>query len=189
MDKALLSPHTEVAVGMCVKDRELMRHVIQASGFRFKIEGVDAKMKPGLVGERAGDKVQLCLDVSRLEPGDNFVVILGHLISYEHMGTASLHCLGDCSCSPSFIDAHVPGGKFSVFKAKTFPVTRTNKSATITLARANCSCVLELIIIEHSSSGEFKFKILSLMTASQEGSLRYGHQTGFNVRPMEARLL
>ena len=54
---------------------------------------------------------------------------------------------------------------------------------------ANCSCLLQLTILEKSGSGEHKFKVLSLMVADQEGSLRYGHQTGFNVRPMEARTL
>ena len=39
-----------------------------------------------------------------------------------------------------------------------------------------------------SGSGEHKFKVLTLMTASKEGSLRYGHQAGFNNRPMNARL-
>ncbi len=30
-------------------------------------------------------------------------------------------------------------------------------------------------------------QVLTLMTANKEGSLRYGHQAGFNNRPMEAR--
>ena len=55
-------------------------------------------------------------------------------------------------------------------------------------ARPNCSCVLQLTILERSGSGEHKFKVLSLMTAVKEAGLRYGHQTGFNVRPMGARL-
>jgi len=83
----------------------------------------------------------------------------------------------------------VPGGHFSVFKARTVAV-----HANLTARRgeglaANCSCVVQLTILPQSGSGEHKFKVLSLMTAAAEGSLRYGHQTGFNVRPTEARLL
>ena len=49
-------------------------------------------------------------------------------------------------------------------------------------------CVLQLEILEKTGSGEHKFKIISVMTsASQDGGLRYGYQTGFNVRPTEAR--
>ncbi len=44
-----------------------MRHVVTSKGFGFKVEGVDAKMKPGLVGMNAGDEVQLCVDVSKLK--------------------------------------------------------------------------------------------------------------------------
>ena len=70
--------------------------------------------------------MQLCVDVSRLRHEQPFIVILGHLISYEHMGKARLDCRGGCSCSPQEIDAHVPNGKFSVFKAKTLQVRVTN---------------------------------------------------------------
>jgi hypothetical protein len=50
-------------------------------------------------------------------------------------------------------------------------------------------CVLQLEILEKTGSGEHKFKVISVMTsASQDGGLRYGYQTGFNVRPMSARL-
>ena len=54
--------------------------------------------------------------------------------------------------------------------------------------RAVVHCVLQLEILEKTGSGEHKFKIISVMTsASQDGGLRYGYQTGFNVRPTEAR--
>ena len=56
-------------------------------------------------------------------------------------------------------------------------------------ARSNgpCGCKIEVRILPRTGSGEYKFKVLSLMTAGREGSLRYGHQAGFNNRPTEAR--
>ena len=38
-----------------------------------------------------------------------------------------------------------------------------------------------------ASTDKFKVARLSVMTATKEGSLRYGHQAGFNNRPTEAR--
>ena len=114
---------------------------------------------------------------------------LAHLVylqSYEHMGVARVSCVDGCACESTEVDAHVPGGKFSVFKAKTFHATRR---ALPPSAAAQCGCKVEVTILPRSGSGEHKFKILSLMTATAEGSLRYGHQAGFNVRPMDGRTL
>ena len=154
-----------------------------------QVEGSDAKTKPGLIGSAPGNRVGLCLDVSRLQPAQPFVVILGHLISYEHMGMVRVQCAGDCDCAAETVDAHVEGGKFSVFKAKTFSVKRAAAPRSSPSQRKDCGCVLQLEILATSGSKEHKFKVLSLMTSSsQDGGLRYGHQTGFNVRPMGARL-
>ena len=170
------------------------------------VEGADAKMKPGIVGYKAGDSGQFCLDVERLPLGTPFVFILGHLISYEHMGAARVTCHDACACEAMDVDAHVPGGKFSVFKAKTFAARRVawagaNASSASSRIGAPildpythpsvCGCKIGLTILPRSDqrpfSGEYKFKVLSLMTALREGSLRYGHQAGFNNRPMEPR--
>ena len=116
----LYSRGDQAAIGECAKDRELERKLVAAKGFSYVVEGVDMKMKPGIVGYHAGDWAHFCVDVERLEPGAPFVFILGHLISYEHMGAARVSCVDDCTCDAQEVDAHVPGGKFSVFKAKTF---------------------------------------------------------------------
>lgn len=154
------------------------------------MEGTDAKMKPGIVGKAAGDFAQFCIDVSNLQAGEAFVFIVGHLISYEHMGIAKVECLDECECAPQEVDAHVPGGKFSVFKARTFQAKRrqltTNAESSLP-GWFNCGCKVQLTILPRTGSGEYKFKVLSLMTATKEGSLRYGHQAGFNNRPTEAR--
>jgi len=185
----LISKTEESSVGMCIKGESIMDRVFSTKGFAYKVEGNDAKMKPGLIGTNVGDQVQLCLDVRRLALGQSFVVILGHLISYEHMGAVSVRCLGECGCPPDEVDAHVEGGKFSVFKAKTIALKRVNGTLpAAAAAKPGCNCLLELVILPKSGSGEHKFKVLSLMSAEHEGSLRYGHQTGFNVRPMKARV-
>ena len=57
LGRALLSAMDEAEVGMCVKDREIMAHVSASKGFEFRVEGSDAKMKPGLMGTSPGDQV------------------------------------------------------------------------------------------------------------------------------------
>lgn len=191
LHKPLYSETAEAQVGICVKGEEVKGLVAASSGFAYKVEGTDAKMKPGLIGNKPGDTVSLCVDVSRLARGQAFVAILGHLISYEHMGAVSVECLGDCECKKEEVDAHVEGGKFSVFKARTLTLRRAEAApaaAQLPTPRKECGCALKLEILSKSGSGEHKFKVLSLMTSVREGSLRYGHQTGFNVRPMGARL-
>jgi len=187
--RPIFSESTEAAVGTCVKGEQIAQLVDSARGFAYKVEGSDAKTKPGLIGTKPGDSAGLCLDVSRLQPAQPFVVFLGHLISYEHMGAVSVKCLGDCDCTPETVDAHVEGGKFSVFKARQLDVKRAATPRSSPSKRKDCGCVLQLEILEKTGSGEHKFKVLSLMTSSSEdGGLRYGHQTGFNVRPMGPRL-
>ena len=130
---------------------------------------------------------RFCVDTSRLALSQPFVVIIGHLISYEHMGQVSVQCEGECGCEEGPIDAHVEGGKFSVFKARTLNLRKVKPAAPAAGARPDCGCIVKLTILEKTGSGERKFKVLSLMTAAREGNMRYGHQAGFNNRPTEAR--
>ena len=189
LDPPIYSRGEEAPIGACYKDQELAARIHSASGFRYFVEGrSEAKMKPGVVGWKAGDSVRFCLDVSRLARGADFVFILGHLISYEHMGVATISCHDDCECSPVEVDGHVPGGRFSVFKAKTISARRARHAPALPpQGGAACGCKIGVTILPRTGSGEFKFKVLSLMTAAKEGSLRYGHQAGFNNRPTEAR--
>ena len=183
----LLSPHAEADVGMCAKADELQKYLVSAKGFAYGVEGKDAKMKPGVIGTAAGDEARFCVDTSRLALSQPFVVIIGHLISYEHMGQVSVQCEGECGCEEGPIDAHVEGGKFSVFKARTLNLRKVKPAAPAAGARPDCGCIVKLTILEKTGSGERKFKVLSLMTAAREGNMRYGHQAGFNNRPTEAR--
>ena len=185
---SIFSHGDSAPIGACIKDKALQGDMEPgAVGFKYLVEGSDAKMKPGIVGRTPGDHARFCLDVSRLKPADSFVIIFGHLISYEHMGVGQVSCHNECECGVNDIDAHVPGGKFSVFKAKTIAATRRKTTGEFNPSRQACGCQVQVKILNRTGSGEHKFKILSLMAAQSEGSLRYGHQAGFNNRPTEAR--
>uniref|UniRef100_A0A7S3S018 SGNH hydrolase-type esterase domain-containing protein n=2 Tax=Emiliania huxleyi TaxID=2903 RepID=A0A7S3S018_EMIHU len=183
----LLSPSVEAPVGLCLKGDELTRAMLNSSTFAYRVEGTDAKMKPGIIGTAPGEHAEFCIDVDRLGRGERFTVLLGHLVSYEHMGIARVTCEGECSCPAEEVDAFVKGGQFSVFKAKVLELARARAPAAKPPPRAGCGCQLRLEILPKSGSGEFKFKVLSLMTASKPGQLKFGHQAGFNVRPEEPR--
>eukprot|EP00965_Chrysotila_dentata_P233631 6199704-Pleurochrysis_carterae.AAC.1 len=164
---------------------------------------------------------QALVKARRMHAAISALCRIGILARFSHPHLLRARC-----DSTGQVDAHVPGGKFSVFKAKTLAMKRREKPpATQNTTRPNCGCVLQLNILNQTGSGEHKFKardglsstsiealreselaalnfqhaltfsaesaasqVLTLMTAAQEGSLRYGHQTGFNVRPMSARI-
>ena len=90
---------------------------------------------------------------------------LGYLRSYEHMGRATVHCAGACSCAPSEIDAHVAPAK-DVPRVSVTAVRRIaiRLSAPNASTGASC-CQLRLRIEAGSSSGEHKFKLLALLLA------------------------
>ena len=122
----LLSPHAEADVGMCAKADELQKYLVSAKGFAYGVEGKDAKMKPGVIGTAAGDEARFCVDTSRLALSQPFVVIIGHLISYEHMGVARVSCLAGCTCESTIIDAHRIDRRrnVSIYVEKVLPAIR-----------------------------------------------------------------
>ena len=164
----------EAPVGTCLKDEQL-RDRLQLStsvGFAYTIEGTDAKMKPGIVGRKPGDVARFCLDVSRLPRGEPFVLILGHLISYEHMGIARVTCVDDCACEPVEIDGHVPGGRFSVFKAMMITATRRAErtgSAThsAVTSAADCGCTVEVRIRMRQPSSARRLSAAAIESADE----------------------
>ncbi|EOD08977.1 hypothetical protein EMIHUDRAFT_105705 [Emiliania huxleyi CCMP1516] len=158
-------------VGLCLKGDELTRAMLNSSTFAYRVEGTDAKMKPGIIGTAPGEHAEFCIDVDRLGRGERFTVLLGHLVSYEHMGIARVTCegatpphhlagaaRGECSCPAEEVDAFVKGGQFSVFKAKVLELARARAPAAKPPPRAGCGCQLRLEILPKSGSGEFKFK-------------------------------
>ena len=85
---------------------------------------------------------------------------LVHLVSYEHMGAAVVRCIGGCSCDDQVIDAHLRdasnGGRASIFQ-------RFDFQATITTF-----CSLEVRVLNWTSSGEHKFKIVRVIAVTRK---------------------
>ena len=80
---------------------------------------------------------------------------LVHLVSYEHMGMAAVRCVAGCECEPQVIDAHQRDGRrASVFVPHEFNATMTS------------SCSLEVRVLERTSSGEHKFKLVEAIVGA-----------------------
>ena len=73
-----------------------------------------------------------------------------HLTSYEHMGIATLRCVGRCACVTQRIDAHKTDAhrNVSVFLQHSFM-----------LFGATADCALQIQIPPETSSGGHKFKV------------------------------
>ena len=120
----LLSPHAEADVGMCAKAYELQVPGL-GQGLVYGVEGADAKMKPGVIGKAAGDEARF-VDTSRSRSRSLSSSSAPDL--YEHMGQVFVQCEGECG-EEGPIDAHVEGGKFSVFKARTLNLRKVKPAA------------------------------------------------------------
>ena len=80
------------------------------------------------------------------------VVRIEHLVSYEHMGIATVRCVGRCACDVQRIDAHRTDAhrNVSVFLQHAFPLRGSYEAA---------ECALQLQVLPETSSGGHKFKV------------------------------
>ena len=85
---------------------------------------------------------------------------LAYLLSYEHMGRARVSCSGTCSCD-AVIDAHNVLSRTSVTAVQRIFVRQKDN--------AGGCCYLTLTVLPETSSGQTKFKLLSLLFAQQQG--------------------
>jgi len=77
---------------------------------------------------------------------------LVHLVSYEHMGRASVRCVAGCECADQIIDAHQKLDETTERRASVYLVHDMN----VTM---QSFCSLEVRVLKRSSSGEHKFRI------------------------------
>ena len=109
---------------VCALGEDLHRHVLSASGWRYKVEyNSQGLPKPGYIADAPGATLDLCHrpDLAGLrrkrgsgteeETGRVVSVAwsLGYLMSYEHMGRMRGECLSresSCSCGTRVFDAH-----------------------------------------------------------------------------------
>ena len=98
--------------------------------------------------------------------GQEVALWIGYLHSHQHMGRAAVACDGSCSCG-TMIDAHNSLYRNSVTAVQRIAITLHGGDGTT----GHGSCNLHLRVLRETSSGETKFKVLSLLFA-QKGNER-----------------
>ena len=79
---------------------------------------------------------------------------MSHLVSYEHMGRASVTCVSGCACQPALLEGHDGGSRHSVPVMLRMLVSRSS------------SCVVQLEVLPGSSSGGHKVKLLAAVVST-----------------------
>jgi hypothetical protein len=154
---------------VCARGEQLSRYVeaSELGGFNLTDEG-RGKGKLGYLADGVGKSLSLCLPwpmegASTIPPQ---VLWLGFLRSYEHMGRARLHCDGQCSCTPDVIDAHDIKDGVSVTDVRRLPLRPARRAAD----KADGCCRVHLHISAGTSSGEHKFKLMSLLLGGADAT-------------------
>ena len=109
---------------------------------------------------------------------------LEYLTSYEGMGAVSLRCLSGCACPTQTIDAHrAAGGGGAVQPAAAATTSDGDAGARVSVYTTHAfsvvgavgACVLQLQVLNATSSGGHKFKVRSLtvMKASEVTHAEY----------------
>jgi hypothetical protein len=158
-----------MASSVCARGEMLSRYVEASDlgGFNLTDEG-RGKGKLGYLAVGVGKSLSLCLpwptEGARTKPPQ--VLWLGFLRSYEHMGRARLHCDGQCSCTPDVIDAHDIKDGVSVTDVRRLPLRPARRAAD----KADGCCRVHLHISAGTSSGEHKFKLMSLLLGGADAT-------------------
>ena len=154
---------------VCARGEQLSRYVeaSELGGFNLTDEG-RGKGKLGYLAVGVGKSLSLCLpwpmEGASTKPPQ--VLWLGFLRSYEHMGRARLHCDGQCSCTPDVIDAHDIKDGVSVTDVRRLPLRPARRAAD----KADGCCRVHLHISAGTSSGEHKFKLMSLLLGGADAT-------------------
>ena len=123
------------------------------------VEKENEKLKPGLVAFDPGASVEVSylLESAGIASADSFALV-EYLTSYEHMGQASVSCTAGCSCITELIDAHSSKQRTSIIATHRVPITES--------AAGGPWCVLRVVVLDGTSSGEHKFKLTGLLVGA-----------------------
>jgi hypothetical protein len=155
-----------VVVGADAARREAALEVVRADGFEFvefQLHGAVRKRKPGWVATTPGAVLEVAFNGSFGAAADasassrGTIVELAYLRSYEHMGRAQVECASGCTCrhGAGEVDALSRDARVSLTFLHYMIVTPAER------------CVLRVTVQNATSSGEHKFKVISLVAKAQ----------------------
>lgn len=120
------------------------------------------KKKHGWISSTPGSVLKMAVDVQNNVPHVRQTIGLSYLKSYEHMGIAVLSCLEGCVCSDLILDGHENIHQQSVPTMMEFEPKwpSAQLASNVTLMRL---CVFQVSVLNRTSSGEHKFKVINLV--------------------------
>ena len=161
--------------GICAFGEELHRWVLSSSGFAYVVERSPlGQPKPGLVARRPLATLELCYRggdaASHALPryGSQLWWQFGFLRSYVGMGIARGECVSGCTCSPREWDAHHSKNVSQTDVSKLFVhhfhegSARRGGGGGSGSGSGGCPCVIRLSVLNRTSSGGHKFKVVAL---------------------------
>lgn len=182
----LRTPHygaegREMASSVCARGEQLTRYLDRAAtiGFNLTDEG-RGRGKLGYLAYGTGKSIGFCLPwPSATSAGDAAggamlrkppsVLWVGFLRSYEHMGRARVSCSGACSCAPDVIDGHDIKDGVSVTDVRRVALRPSRRSGAEALSSGGDACCrVRLQIASGTTSGEHKFKVMSLLLGGSD---------------------
>ena len=175
----LNSDGLEQASSVCARGAQLATHVTARSGFELSDEG-RGPHKLGYVATAPGATISLAFDLGGGGGGRGggrgerqAALWIGFLRSYEHMGRVAVSCSGGCGCDESVIDGHDIVDGVSVTDVRRVMLTRLRprrgkrKGGGGEEARM---CSVGLRVKKASTSGEHKFKLMSVLLGGHDAS-------------------
>ncbi|KAG2493912.1 hypothetical protein HYH03_007848 [Edaphochlamys debaryana] len=135
--------------------------VVLAEGFEYINEGTAEKPKPGYVTTTPGSRLRIKVDTDRSgigsDPNGIVNVYIHHLRSYQHMGCASIECVSGCLCIPIGVNAKSQETWSQVYLSR-LSVTQSKE------------CIVQVTVVNHTYSGEHKFKVTGVVVAERAGA-------------------
>ncbi|KAG1678053.1 hypothetical protein FOA52_000849 [Chlamydomonas sp. UWO 241] len=123
--------------------------VVKVSGTTLKGKW-NSKRTVEKEGEEEGDGVST--------DGDEVLVQIVHLKSYEGMGSATVRCASGCTCKPSFVEGHQPTVGNSQLYLHDMYVTQAE------------ACIVELVVNKAGEAGvATKVKVSGLIVCEEAG--------------------
>ena len=171
----------ESASSVCARGDQLSSYFVPtaSSGFNLTDEG-RGKGKLGYLAYGVGKAISFCLPWPSADSMGGAggapvrkppsVMWVGFLRSYEHMGRARVSCSGACTCAPDVIDGHDIKDGVSVTDVRRIALRPSRRGGAALAPSAAPCCSVRLEIASSSSSGEHKFKVMSLLLGGSDAN-------------------
>ncbi len=146
--------------------------MLRSDGWVFsESDGASQTIKPGWLARDAGSVLWIEAetnfsaaakpDVDSATDGEALVIGVTYLSSYEHMGVFEVSCVTGCTCNATEVDGHTEQ-KHSVPLVVEFDVVQVPSVG-------GEPCVVQVLVLNRTSSGEHKAKVTQLFVESWAG--------------------